>query len=53
MMLTERLDGHRGQQQIIVRHVTTTNNISADQAIIAGSITAGSRRAVTSPAHFC
>jgi hypothetical protein len=32
MMLTERLDHHRGrgQQQIIVSHVTTANNISAD-----------------------
>jgi hypothetical protein len=39
MMLTERLDHHRGrgQQQITVKHVTT-NNVTADQAIIiAGS----------------
>jgi hypothetical protein len=42
MMLTERLDHHRGrgQQQIIVKHVTT-NNVTADQAIIAGSVTTG------------
>src|SRR3954447_7012624 len=38
MMSTERLDHHRGrgQQQITVKHVTT-NNVSADQAIIAGT----------------
>src|SRR3954447_19578355 len=42
MMLTERLDHHRGrgQQQITVKHVTT-NNVSADQAIIADSVTTG------------
>ena len=41
-MLTERLDHHRGrgQQQITVKHVTT-NNVTADQAIIAESITTG------------
>ena len=40
MMLTERLDHHRGrgQQQITVKHVTT-NNVTADQAIIAESVT--------------
>ncbi len=40
--VTERLDHHRGrgQQQITVKHVTT-NNVTADQAIIANSITAG------------
>ena len=40
MMLTERLDHHRGrgQQQITVKHVTT-NNVTADQAIIADSVT--------------
>src|SRR5215217_230491 len=43
MMLTERLDHHRGrgQQQITVKHVTT-NNVMADQAIIADSVTTGS-----------
>ena len=42
MLLTERLDHHRGrgQQQITVKHVTT-NNVTADQAIIANSVTAG------------
>src|SRR6476620_10005782 len=42
MMLTERLDHHRGrgQQQITVKHVTT-NNVTADQAIIAESVTTG------------
>ena len=42
MMLTERLDHHRGrgQQQITVKHVTT-NNVTADQAIIADSVTTG------------
>ena len=35
MMLTERLDHHRGrgQQQITVKHVTT-NNVTADQVLI-------------------
>jgi len=52
MMLTERLDHHRGrgQQQITVKHVTT-NNVMADQAIIADSITTGGgARNVASPA---
>jgi hypothetical protein len=52
MMLTERLDHHRGrgQQQITVKHVTT-NNVTADQAIIAGSVTTGGgARNVASPA---
>jgi hypothetical protein len=42
MMLTELLDHHRGrgQQQITVKHVTT-NNVTADQAIIADSVTTG------------
>ena len=42
MLLTERLDHHRGrgQQQITVKHVTT-NNVTADQAIIADSVTTG------------
>jgi hypothetical protein len=42
MMLTERLDHHRGrgQQQITVKHVTT-NNVTAEQAIIAASVTTG------------
>ena len=45
MMLTERLDHHRGrgQQQITVKHVTT-NNVTADQAIIADSVTTGRAR---------
>jgi hypothetical protein len=48
-MLTERLDHHRGrgQQQITVKHVTT-NNVTADQAIVADSVTTGSRRNVAS-----
>ena len=53
MMLTERLDHHRGrgQQQITVKHVTT-NNVTADQAIIADSVTTGSaaRGNLSSPA---
>jgi hypothetical protein len=51
MMLTERLDHHRGrgQQQITVKHVTT-NNVTADQAIIADSVTTGGARNVASPA---
>jgi hypothetical protein len=51
-LLTERLDHHRGrgQQQITVKHVTT-NNVTADQAIIADSVTTGSgARNVASPA---
>src|SRR5829696_1880266 len=42
MMLTERLHHHRGrgQQQITVKHVTT-NNVTADQAIIAETVTTG------------
>jgi hypothetical protein len=42
MMLMERLDHHRGrgQQQITVKHVTT-NNVMADQAIIADRVTTG------------
>src|SRR4051794_29221818 len=51
MMLTERLDHHRGrgQQQITVKHVTT-NNVTADQAIIAESVTTSAGRNVASPA---
>ena len=51
MMLTERLDHHRGrgQQQITVKHVTT-NNVTADQAIIAESVTTGAGRGAASPA---
>jgi hypothetical protein len=51
MMLTERLDHHRGrgQQQITVKHVTT-NNVTADQAIIAESVTTGAGRNASSPA---
>jgi hypothetical protein len=52
MMLTERLDHHRGrgQQQITVKHVTT-NNVTADQAIIADTVTTGGgARNVASPA---
>ena len=51
IMLTERLDHHRGrgQQQITVKHVTT-NNVTADQAIIADSVTTGGdARKVASP----
>jgi hypothetical protein len=50
IMLTERLDHHRGrgQQQITVKHVTT-NNVTADQAIIADSVTTGAGN-VVSPA---
>jgi hypothetical protein len=50
MMLTERLDHHRGrgQQQITVKHVTT-NNVTADQAIIAESVTTDAGRSVASP----
>src|SRR6476620_10560038 len=51
-LLTERLDRHRGrgQQQITVKHVTT-NNVTADQAIIADSVTTGGgARNVASPA---
>jgi hypothetical protein len=52
MMLTERLDHHRGrgQQQITVKDVTT-NNVTADQAIIAESVTTGgaARDNVASP----
>src|SRR4249919_2060897 len=52
MMLTERLDHHRGQgqQQITVKHVTT-NNVTTEQAIIADSVTTGgSARGNVSPA---
>jgi hypothetical protein len=51
VLLTERLDHHRGrgQQQITVKHVTT-NNVTADQAIIADSVTTGAGRNVASPA---
>ena len=51
VLLTERLDHHRGrgQQQITVKHVTT-NNVTADQAIIAESVTTGAGRSVASPA---
>jgi hypothetical protein len=50
VLLTERLDHHRGrgQQQITVKHVTT-NNVTADQAIIADSVTTGAGN-VVSPA---
>ena len=51
-LLTERLDHHRGrgQQQITVKHVTT-NNVTADQAIITDSVTTdASARNVASPA---
>jgi hypothetical protein len=52
MLLTERLDHHRGrgQQHITVKHVTT-NNVTAEQAIIADSVTTGgSARGNISPA---
>jgi 5-deoxy-D-glucuronate isomerase len=50
VLLTEGLDHHRGrgQQQITVKHVTT-NNVTADQAIVAESVTTGGGN-VTSPA---
>jgi hypothetical protein len=52
MMLTERLDHHRGrgQQQITVKQVTT-NNVTADQAIIADRVTTGvgAPRSVAAP----
>jgi hypothetical protein len=53
VLLTERLDHHRGrgQQQITVKHVTT-NNVTADQAIIADSVTTGRARNVGSPAFL-
>ena len=53
-MLTERLDHHRGrgQQQITVKHVTT-NNVTADQAIIANNVTTGgAARNAASPAYL-
>ena len=52
MMLTARLDHHRGrgQQQITVKHVTT-NNVTADKAIIAdGVVTGGAAGNTASPA---
>jgi hypothetical protein len=52
VLLTERLDRHRGrgQQQITVKHVTT-NNVMADQAIIADNVTTGGgARNAASPA---
>ena len=38
-VLSERLDAHRGrgQQKIVVQHVTT-NNVTADQAVITDSL---------------
>ncbi len=51
MLLTERLDHHRGrgQQQITVKHVTTTN-VTAEQAIIADSVTTGAAARNCAPA---
>ena len=53
VLLTERLDHHRGrgQQQITVKHVTT-NNVTADQAIITDRVATGvgAARSVASPA---
>ena len=45
-MLTERLDQHRGrgQQQIVVKHVT----VNADQAMVADNIVTGKTNDVTS-----
>lgn len=53
VLLTERLDHHRGrgQQQITVKHVTT-NNVTAEQAIIAESVATGADRNVASPARL-
>jgi hypothetical protein len=48
LILTDPFTG-RGQQQITVKHVTT-NNVTADQAIIADSVTTGGARNVASPA---
>jgi hypothetical protein len=47
-MLTERLDHHRGrgQQQIVVKHVTTVN---ADQAVITESIMSGKTASKDTP----
>jgi hypothetical protein len=44
LMLTERLDHHRGrgQQQIVVKHVT----VNADQAVVTDSITTGTAPAI-------
>jgi hypothetical protein len=49
VLLTERLDHHRGrgQQQITVKHVTT--NVTADQAIIAENVSTGTPRNVMAP----
>jgi hypothetical protein len=49
VLLTERLDHHRGrgQQQITVKHVTT--NVTADQAIIANSVTTGTGTSNAAP----
>jgi hypothetical protein len=46
-MLTERLDHHRGrgQQQIVVKHVT----VNADQAVITVQILAGERSTAGGP----
>jgi hypothetical protein len=52
VLLTERLDHHRGrgQQKIIVQHVTT-NNVTADQAVITDSlVTNGAASNALSPA---
>src|SRR3954470_14513498 len=48
LMLTERLDHHRGrgQQQIVVKHVT----VNADQAMVAETITTGSPALPSNPA---
>jgi hypothetical protein len=47
-MLTQRLDHHRGrgQQQIVVKHVTTVN---ADQAVITESIMTGKTASKDTP----
>lgn len=44
MMLTERLDHHRGrgQQRIVVQHVnSTTNNVTTNQAVVTESVVTG------------
>ena len=48
LMLTERLDHHRGrgQQQIVVKHVTTVN---ADQAVITENIMTGKTASKDTP----
>jgi hypothetical protein len=50
MMLTERLDHHRGrgQQQIIVKHIT----VNADQAVVTDSVVTGTETEAASSAKL-